>query len=73
MSKCCVSVPPIANRLVIFRITDDAFHGHPKYWMAPENIPRLSIALYYYTDDRPEHEKSSFHMALWQKRTANEY
>lgn len=73
MSNCCVSVPPIFNRLVVFRVTDTAFHGHPKYWMAPQNIPRLSIALYYYTNDRPEEEKRQAHMALWQKRNNIEY
>ena len=73
MTNCCHSIPPIFNRLVMFRITDDAFHGHPKYWEAPQHIPRLSFALYYYTDDRPEHEKSGSHMALWQKRNNIEY
>jgi len=68
MTKCCVKIPPIFNRLVVFRITDDAFHGHPEIWSAPFHIPRYSLALYYYTDNRPEHEKSSPHMALWQKR-----
>jgi Rps23 Pro-64 3,4-dihydroxylase Tpa1-like proline 4-hydroxylase len=68
MNKCFMKIPPIFNRLVLFRITDTAYHGHPEYWMAPENISRLSIALYYYTDDRPENEKSNFHMALWKER-----
>jgi Rps23 Pro-64 3,4-dihydroxylase Tpa1-like proline 4-hydroxylase len=68
MSKCCLKIPPVFNRMVIFRITDTAYHGHPQIWAAPKNIPRLSFALYYYTDDRPEHEKSNRHMALWQTR-----
>lgn len=62
------TIPPIFNRMVIFRITDTAFHGHPIPWEGPDGKERLSMALYYYTDDRPEEEKSPFHWALWQKR-----
>jgi len=68
MQKSDIQIAPIFNRVVIFRITDDAFHGHPLPWSAPVNIPRLSFALYYYTNDRPENEKAPFHWALWQKR-----
>lgn len=68
MQKVDIKIAPIFNRMVIFRITDDAFHGHPHPWTAPNNIPRLSFALYYYTNDRPENEKAPFHWALWQKR-----
>lgn len=68
MHTCCNRIAPLFNRFVIFRITDTAFHGHPEYWAGPLNTPRLSIALYYYTEDRPDHEKAPFHMALWQKR-----
>jgi Rps23 Pro-64 3,4-dihydroxylase Tpa1-like proline 4-hydroxylase len=60
-------IAPILNRLVIFRITDDAFHGHPIPLNTPPHIKRHSIAFYYYTKDRPEHEKGPFHWALWQR------
>ena len=68
MNKCIKSISPILNRAVIFRITDYAFHGHPIPWQGDDNHPRLSIALYYYTDDRPEDEKSDPHMAIWKMR-----
>ena len=68
MTECVKKIPPIFNRLVIFRITDNAFHGHPEPWLAPIEIPRLSFALYYYTEERPEEEKGPFHWALWQMR-----
>lgn len=68
MAKCEHKIAPIFNRMVIFRITDDAFHGHPDPWSAPASIQRLSFALYYYTKERPEKEKAPFHWALWQKR-----
>lgn len=71
MSACAKKIPPIFNRMVIFRITDDAFHGHPIPWEGEE--PRLSLALYYYSKDRPEEEKSPRHMAIWKHRFPNEY
>jgi Rps23 Pro-64 3,4-dihydroxylase Tpa1-like proline 4-hydroxylase len=68
MSGCTKKVAPIINRLVLFRIRDDAYHGHPEIWKAPIEVPRYSIALYYYTNDRPNEEKNAPHMALWQQR-----
>jgi Rps23 Pro-64 3,4-dihydroxylase Tpa1-like proline 4-hydroxylase len=71
MKQCEKKVEPINNRLIIFRITDDAYHGHPSIWNAP--FPRLSFAFYYYTDDRPENEKAPFHWASWQLRNGEKY
>jgi Rps23 Pro-64 3,4-dihydroxylase Tpa1-like proline 4-hydroxylase len=68
MSRCEVSIAPLYNRMVVFRITDDAFHGHPEPWVTTDDYARLSFAFYYYTDDRPAQEKADFHWALWQER-----
>jgi len=65
MSKCCIKVAPVFNRAAIFNITDDAFHGHPHPLNTPENVSRYSLALYYYTVDRPEHEKAPWHPVVW--------
>jgi Rps23 Pro-64 3,4-dihydroxylase Tpa1-like proline 4-hydroxylase len=73
MNGCAKKVVPIINRLVLFRIRDDAYHGHPEIWNAPQNIPRYSIALYYYTNDRPNEEKNAPHMALWKARYNGEF
>jgi Rps23 Pro-64 3,4-dihydroxylase Tpa1-like proline 4-hydroxylase len=62
-----VSVDPVLNRLVAFTITDDAFHGVPDPIVCPSDRKRFSLALYYYTEDRPEQEKAPFHWAAWQK------
>jgi Rps23 Pro-64 3,4-dihydroxylase Tpa1-like proline 4-hydroxylase len=67
MSKMTHSIEPIFNRAVIFNITDDAFHGHPHPLTCPENVSRYSLALYYFTETRPEHEISEQHAALWQE------
>lgn len=59
------SIAPLFNRAVIFSITDQAWHGAPKPWAGP--TPRNSLALYYYTKDRPAHEKAPFHWAAWKE------
>lgn len=64
-SKCVQKIKPIFNRAVIFNITDDAYHGHPVPLNIPEEVARYSLALYYYTQDRPEHEKGPYHEVLW--------
>jgi Rps23 Pro-64 3,4-dihydroxylase Tpa1-like proline 4-hydroxylase len=66
MSQCVQKISPIFNRMLIFKITDDAFHGHPEEWTHDQS--RISLAFYYYTHDRPEEEKSAFHWANWQSR-----
>jgi len=49
-----VSIEPIFNRVVIFTISDDALHGHPIPLKTPENVSRNSIALYYFTEIKPD-------------------
>jgi Rps23 Pro-64 3,4-dihydroxylase Tpa1-like proline 4-hydroxylase len=51
-----VEIDPVFNRLVVFGTTDSSFHGHPEPLACPEDRVRNSIALYYYTATRPEHE-----------------
>ena len=60
--------PPIANRVVIFSTTDTAFHGHPDPLTSPKGTYRRSIALYYYTNGRPEEERSEVHTTLYRTR-----
>jgi hypothetical protein len=54
--RCYERILPIYNRTVIFSITDWAFHGHPEPLASPEGVTRKSIALYYFTVDRPRGE-----------------
>ena len=61
------SILPTFNRAVIFNTTDDSIHGHPIPLVCPEEISRYSFALYYFTKDRPEHEKSNSKAAIWYK------
>lgn len=68
MTQCVRSIEPIMNRLVVFSTTDDSFHGHPDPLMCPEFECRKSIALYYYTNGRPAHERSAPHSTIFKKR-----
>ncbi|MBL4602518.1 MAG: 2OG-Fe(II) oxygenase [Emcibacteraceae bacterium] len=49
MENCIVSQTPEFNRCVIFNTTSNSYHGNPQPINHPDNVPRRSIALYYYT------------------------
>lgn len=51
MSICAANILPLFNRVVIFNTTDEALHGHPEPLYTPENVERLSLALYYFTKE----------------------
>jgi len=59
---------PIANRVVVFTTTDTAFHGHPDPLTSPKGRYRKSIAMYYYTNGRPEEERSESHTTIFKRR-----
>jgi hypothetical protein len=47
------SIAPSINTTVLFVTDDDSIHGHPVPMTLPENVSRKSIALYYYTIEKP--------------------
>ena len=47
---------PIFNRLIIFATTDYTFHGNPDPVMCPPDQARKSVAMYYYSNGRPQSE-----------------
>jgi hypothetical protein len=60
-----VSIEPLFNRAVLFATRSDTFHGNPIPWSAPDNVNRQSIAMYYYTAERPEAERREPHNTLY--------
>ncbi len=56
MKNQCVKVPPTFNKTVIFSTTDRSYYGLPHPLACPEDRRRRSLALYYYSNDRPAHE-----------------
>ncbi len=59
-----LTVEPRFNRAVLFSTRSDTFHGHPNVW-TPANVHRQSIALYYYTTQRPADEVRAEHNTLY--------
>jgi len=67
MKHCVKKVLPVFNRAVVFSTTSTSYHGHPVPLTCPENASRKSLALYYYTNGRPEHERREEHNTLYRK------
>ncbi|MGB1248134.1 MAG: 2OG-Fe(II) oxygenase [Chitinophagales bacterium] len=58
MSKGVVKILPLFNRIAMFSTTGDSWHGHPDALSCPPDRSRKSLALYYYTNGRPDSELS---------------
>jgi len=56
---------PTFNRCIIFETNEISFHGHPKPLNTPKDVNRKSIATYYYTKSRPEHEIATDHNTIY--------
>lgn len=56
MTESKAKILPIFNRVAMFSTTDYSYHGHPDPLKCPPDRSRKSLALYYYTNGRPEHE-----------------
>lgn len=59
---------PTANRVVIFNTNEISWHGHPEPLACPADRSRKSIALYYYSNGRPEEEKGAIHNTVFLER-----
>lgn len=73
MQRCEQSIAPLFNRTVVFSTTDTSFHGHPEPLSCPEGMTRKSISLYYYTNGRPEEERSAPHDTLFRQTREGEW
>ena len=54
VKNCEARILPIFNRVALFSTSESSYHGHPNPLTCPEGWSRKSIALYYYTNGRPE-------------------
>jgi Rps23 Pro-64 3,4-dihydroxylase Tpa1-like proline 4-hydroxylase len=68
MRECVQRIAPVANRCVVFSTTRESYHGVPDPLRCPEGVTRRSLALYYYSNGRPETEAVPRHYTLWQAR-----
>jgi hypothetical protein len=67
MTRCEQRILPVFNRTVVFNTTDFSFHGHPAPLACPEGRSRKSVSFYYYTNGRPEAERSAPHDTIFKK------
>jgi len=58
MSKCEKKIIPIFNTVAMFSTIPLSNHGHPNPLTCPPDRSRKSLALYYYSNGRPEDEIS---------------
>lgn len=68
MTACREKVMPYFNRCVVFSTTSTSYHGHPEPLACPEGETRKSLALYYYSKERPADESRPTHNTLFQAR-----
>jgi hypothetical protein len=68
MRACVRSILPVFNRTVVFSTTDSSYHGHPRPLSCPPGRTRKSVSLYYYTNGRPDEERSAPHDTIFRKR-----
>ncbi|GAA3197552.1 2OG-Fe(II) oxygenase [Nonomuraea roseoviolacea] len=73
MTTCEHRILPVFNRFVLFATTDEANHGHPEPLTCPDDRARRSMALYYYTNGRPEEEVLDEHDTKFKQRPGEEW
>jgi Rps23 Pro-64 3,4-dihydroxylase Tpa1-like proline 4-hydroxylase len=61
-------IAPVANRLVIFNTNEISWHGVPEPLLCPPGRTRKSLALYYYSNGRPEEERGDEHNTVFLQR-----
>jgi len=67
MKGCERRILPVFNRTVVFSTTDTSYHGHPRPLTCPPDRTRKSVSFYYYTNGRPEEERSAPHDTVFRK------
>ena len=72
MTGCVEKVMPYFNRCVVFSTTSTSYHGHPEPLQCPEDRTRKSMALYYYSKDRPPEQRGEAHNTLFKARPGEE-
>lgn len=67
VSRCEQKILPVYNRTVVFSTTDFSYHGHPVPLACPEGWTRKSVSFYYYSNGRPDEERSAPHDTIFRE------
>ncbi len=67
VTRCEQKILPLFNRTVVFSTTDFSFHGHPTPLACPPGMSRKSVSFYYYSNGRPDEERSAPHDTIFKK------
>lgn len=62
-------IAPLFNRMAMFETNEISYHGHPHPLNTPKGMNRKSLAVYYYTADRPEGEIADEHNTVYVNTT----
>jgi hypothetical protein len=70
-----VTIVPIANRAVLFETTESSWHGFTRITLPPEkqHLSRRSLAVYFYTRDRPAEQTAHSHGTVYVPRALPEH
>ena len=62
-----ITITPKFNRAVIFETTETSWHGFPRIALPEDRqaLTRKSVALYFYTQDRPVQETGDMHSTIY--------
>lgn len=74
MDQCVKKILPKFNTLALFSTNHISYHGHPDPLNCPEDMSRKSLALYYYSNGRPQQEiqiQKHTHSTLFVERKTN--
>jgi Rps23 Pro-64 3,4-dihydroxylase Tpa1-like proline 4-hydroxylase len=67
MTASVRKILPLFNRCALFSTTSTSYHGHPTPLACPPDRTRKSIAVYYYSNGRPEEEARDAHDTLFRE------
>jgi hypothetical protein len=69
------AVSPLANRAVLFETTEHSWHGFSTIALPPDgkHISRKSVAVYYYTRERPAGQTAASHATVYVPRPLPEH
>jgi hypothetical protein len=67
-------IVPLANRAIIFETNERSWHGFQRIELPPEagGVSRRSVAVYFYTRERPAAEAAPSHGTLYVQRPLNQ-